>query len=248
MNQPVLYFIGGCHVAGYLVEKSTSFVDHLNTFLAPKSIHRLPYTKIKNLTQLIRPAYKTEAAFMFLQLGNFEFSASWKQILVTTTGLPTWMLKSSGKMKPAYAQQQPFTVSEELKADCNDESWYNPAIEVIKSTIGISLYVCTWLLLRKHRQQFQALNQFIAKNPQTIFICMSPFPSVAETHNLLRRLGGWIIKRRIHAQPNLRWVDTHQVLRDKGSLFADGTHLNEYGHQVLAQHLWMVCRIDMLTN
>ena len=254
MEKLVLTFVGGCHVAGYLVGKSASFVDHLSGFFAPQQVHRLPYTKIEHLTRLIKPAHTTEAAFVFLQLGNFEFSASWKQILSTTAGLPGWGESVLGKSKPAADQsaapQPAATPESSAESGAPNRSrtggaWgsvaVNPVAEALKTTVGAGLYVVTWLLLRKHRQQFRALNQLIALNPQTTFVCMSPFPSTAGTHNLLRRLGGWIMRQRLHNRPNLRWVDTHRVLRDKQRLFADGTHLNESGHRVLAQHLQSVC-------
>lgn len=247
----VLTFVGGCHVAGYLVEKSASFVDHLNRFFAPQLVHRQPYTKIEHLSRFIEASQKTEAAYVFLQLGNFEFSASWRQILATTTGLPNWVPNGPAKLKGIHAPSLPpampqgSAVVANTSTSPNNESWYQsavkPAAEVVKTTVGASLYISTWLFLRKHRQQFHALNKLIMQNPQTTFVCMSPFPSMAPTHNILRRLGGWLMQQRLQTSSNLHWVDTHQVLKDKKKLFVDGIHLNEYGHQVLAQHLRDVC-------
>jgi hypothetical protein len=245
----VLTFVGGCHVAGYLVEKSASFVDHLNGFFAPQLVNRMPYAKIEHLARLIGSSHETEAAFVFLQLGNFEFSASWKQILATTTGLPIRVSNGMSKLEGVPAKPLLPAMPQEPEAiagtGTNYKFWHQsvlkPAADTVKTLVGASLYVSTWLLLRKHRQQFHALNKLIAQNPQTTFICMSPFPSMSRTHNSLRRLGGWIMQQRLQTRSNLRWVDTHQVLQDKKSLFADGIHLNEYGHQVLAQHLRQVC-------
>lgn len=244
MDKSVLTFIGGCHVAGYLVEKSTSFVDHLNGFFAPQRVHRMAYAKIEDLTQLLEDSQTTEATVVFLQLGNFEFSASWKQILATTTGLPAWVPNVSAKSKGLRAQ--PPGPASMASTSSHYQAYYwlagNPIAEAMKTAVGAGLYVFTWLVLRKHRRQFRALNQLIAQNPRTTFVCMSPFPSTAGTHNALRRLGGWIMQQRLQARSNLRWVDTHRVLHNKTGLFgADGIHLNEYGHRVLAQHLQTVC-------
>lgn len=233
------------------MEESASFVDHLNGFFAPQLVHRLPYTKIEHLSRFIGLSHQTEAAFVFLQLGNFEFSASWRQILATTTGLPVWVPNGPAKLKGIHAQSLPSAMHQVTGAmanastGTNNESWYKSAVklaaEVVKTTVGASLYISTWLLLRKHRQQFHALNKLITQNPQTTFVCMSPFPSMARTHNVLRRLGGWIMQQRLQTRSNLHWVDTHQVLKDKKNLFADSIHLNEYGHRVLSQHLREIC-------
>ena len=204
----------------------------------------MAYAKIEHLAQLLGHSQTTEATVVFLQLGNFEFSASWKQILATTTGLPAWVPNGSAKSKGLRAHSlEPGRIA---STSPRHQAYYGfpgkPVVEAMKMAVGTALYLFTWLVLRKYRLQFRALNQLIAQNPQTTFICMSPFPSTAGAHNALRRLGGWIMQQRLQARSNLRWVDTHRVLHDKKGLFsADGIHLNEYGHRVLAQHLRAVC-------
>ncbi|MBD2766486.1 SGNH/GDSL hydrolase family protein [Hymenobacter sp. BT664] len=115
-------------------------------------------------------------------------------------------------------------------------------MDLIKVLVGSTLYVLTWVVLRKYRQQFNLINQLIQENPQTTFVCISPFPAVASTHNLLRRLGGLILKHRFDATPNLRWVDSHDILRRDYAFLPDGIHLNKEGHKALADDLYAVCR------
>lgn len=249
MEKLVLTFVGGCHVAGYLVGQSHSFVDHLNTFFAPQAVHRIPYTKIAKLDSVLEPARKIESKYVFIQLGNFEFSASWKQILTTTTGLPGWVsnLRLPSKSGADVEVQLPTGIGTPAPAhpgaNCiSGLSYARRSIqELSKAGIGGSLYLLTWLVMRKHRRQFQLLNHLIEQNPGSTFVCMSPFPCQSRTHNRLRKLGGWIMGQRLLAQPNLRWVNTHDVLKSEQNLFVDGVHLNEQGHRTLAHHLQAVC-------
>lgn len=242
---PVLGFIGGCHVSGHLVAEHESFVNRLQVEMGACEVISTPHVTISQLQRHILPALRTRSAYMFIQLGNFEFSASWLQIFKCTVGLP-----------PGVARHlvRPFQPAPEPGTD-----WNNPGLEptaptnssttrrtadVVKVALGSLLYVLTWVLLRRYRQQFRLINRVVRQNPHTTFVCLSPFPSAANPHNLLRRLGGQILQHRLTAYPNLRWVDTHQVLSRQDDFLTDGIHLNATGHRVLAEHLRIMCLCD----
>jgi len=247
-EKPVLGFIGGCHVAGYLVENTYSFVDHLSAFFTASQVVKVPYVRIGRLEEHVAPSHKTQSKYVFVQLGNFEFSANWMQILAMTVGVPAFAAAGWTKPSKAATPTPSCTSASPVAAAvaaASGGSWFSRAArrgaEWSKVTIGGILYILTWVLMRKHRQQFHLLNRVIKQNPQSTFVCLSPFPCAAGTHNLLRRLGGRILKHRFDAHPNVRWVDTHRVLKGKRVFFADGIHLNEQGHKTLAVHLQEVC-------
>ena len=247
-----LTFVGGCHVAGYLVEHSASFVNHLEQRLAPCVVLMRPYAKIEKLAQLLDPLVKTKSDYVFLQLGNFEFSASWTQILKSTLGrVPprTSLLAraqgagsaSGGSSLVQTSNVNPQSVSAQLIAGVDSPQ---EELQSSKVLVGSLLYWVSWVLMRKYRKQFHYLNQLIRNNPQTIFVCMTPFPCLPATHNKLRRLGGRIMRHRLWGAANLRWVDTHEILDGQPGIFADGVHLNSEGHRLLADHLCTVCTVS----
>lgn len=254
MDTVRLGFIGGCHIAGYLVENSTSFVEHLDHYFSPCEIQKRPYIKIEKLPKLIRPITTVWADVVFLQLGNFEFSASWKQILETTVGIPALLRpdisrrqQSAGSLSSASAGNCAVSTSSVSDSRTQQQAGLEDSVSErlngMKVALGSLLYVVTWFLWPRYRQPLDALNQLIARSPQSTFVCMTPFPCLSRTHNVLRKVGGWIMKNRLTAQPNLQWVDTHELLGGKAGLFTDGVHLNAEGHKVLADHLWEVCRM-----
>lgn len=261
-TSPVLGFIGGCHVAGYLVEDAGSFADHLGGLFHSSEILKVPYATISKIGKHIDLTRKPRSGYVFVQLGNFEFSASWRQIIATTVGgtaeLPSFISKYSSRKYSYWKQKSGSTTKTDPAATAQRGAMGAAAAEVsalplrsgrafplmdlVKVVVGGSLYFTTWVLLRKHRRQFNLMNQAIRQNPQTTFVCISPLPVVAWPHNLLRKLGGFIFRRRFDAHPNLRWLDSHRVLQREHAIFADGVHLNEEGHKVLAQHLYALCQ------
>ena len=232
----VLGFIGGCHVSGYLVAEHESFVNRLRAGLGAAEILAAPHVAISHLPQHVLPTLRTRSTYVFIQLGNFEFSASWLQILKRTVGLPPGVgcpTPAAAPPVPGPAPTAPISPSATRRA-----------ADMAKVALGSLLYVFTWVLLRRYRQPFRLINRVVRQNPHTTFLCLSPFPSAATPHNLLRRLGGQILQHRLTAYPNLRWVDTHAVLSRQHHFFADGIHLNAAGHQVLAEHLQTLCLGD----
>ena len=206
----------------------------------------MPYMKIDKIDDFFEPTHVTTSDFVFLQLGNFEFSASWRQILSTTVGLPRWVASGiehwAGLPEVLVLQSVAGRRVAAAKLDSLAGLAGARASGLGKVAFGGYLYVLTWVLMRKHRQQFRLMNRVVRQNPQSTFICLTPFPCVAGPHNWLRRLGGLILRHRFDAHPNLRWVDSHRVLQLRSSLFEDGVHLNEKGHQLLAAHLQALCQ------
>jgi hypothetical protein len=259
-THPILGFIGGCHVAGYLVEDAGSFVDHLKDLFRSSEVIKVPYATISKIDKHINPTRKLRSKYVFVQLGNFEFSASWRQIIATTVGgtpeLPSFISKyskySSRKQKTGSAAQassaataqRPSVGSKvaEVSASPLLSTSAFSLLDVTKAVVGSVLYFTTWVVLRKHRQQFNLMNQVVRQNPETTFVCISPLPVVAWPHNLLRRLGSFIFRQRLDASPNLQWLDSHRVLPREHALLADGIHLNEEGHRILAEHLYALCQ------
>ena len=243
-NNPVLGFIGGCHVSGYLVEEHESFPNRLRAEFASPEVLQMPHVAIGRLHHLFSPALRTRSEYVFIQLGNYEFSASWQQILKRTVGLPPRVASCLGRSpQPASGSAATRRPVPAPAAPARTAGGTRVA-DVAKVALASLLYVLTWVLFRRYRQQFRLMNRVVQQNPQTTFVCLSPFPSAAGPHNLLRRLGGRILRHRFTAYPNLRWVDTHQVLGRQHAFLPDGIHLNAAGHRVLAEHLQTVCSCE----
>ena len=234
----VLGFIGGCHISGYLVAEHESFVNRLRAGLGAAEVLAAPHVAISDVPQYVLPTLCTRSTYVFIQLGNFEFSASWLQILKRTVGLPP--VGGCLRRRPSRRGGGSGTGGgsyEPEPAAPSSPSATRRAADMVKVALGSVLYVLTWVLFRRYRQPFRLINRVVRQNPHTTFVCLSPFPSAAAPHNLLRRLGGQILQHRLTTYPNLRWVDTHQVLSRQHHFLADGLHLNAAGHRALAEHL-----------
>lgn len=238
-----LVVVGGCHVVGYLVGQENGFVQHIARRLQASAVQALPHVGIKKVDKVASSLQESRAKFVVLQLGNFEFSASWKQLLQSTLGLPKFLRRSGGK-KSSAASPVPAgaeAIGEQATAEQAPGHHLAPTAALTLSdwfrvVVGGVLYVVSWLIFRKYQRQISELNSLIEQHPRVTFVCLSPFPALAQAHNKLRRLGGWLLRRRVTQQPNLHWVDTFDTL-NREDLFIDGIHLNEQGHRILAEQI-----------
>lgn len=235
-----LVVIGGCHVVGYLVGQENGFVQHLARQMQASAVQALPHVGIKKVDTVAASLQHSRARFVVLQLGNFEFSASWKQLLQSTLGLPKFLRRSFKSETSEVAASELTGISTEASGPAAAAT-VTPAVALslsdwIRVIVGGLLYVVSWLVFRKYQKQFTELNSLIEQHPRVTFVCLSPFPALATAHNRLRRLGGWLLRRRVTQTPNLHWVDTFDTL-NREDLFLDGIHLNQQGHRVLAEQI-----------
>lgn len=77
--------VGGCHVAGYLLNSQPSFVDIINQGVEPSSLIKKSNFQLKNVRQLEHLFSHYSSDVIILQLGNTEFAPSFKDILRINT-------------------------------------------------------------------------------------------------------------------------------------------------------------------
>ncbi|WP_345075174.1 hypothetical protein [Hymenobacter fastidiosus] len=208
-----------------------------------EKVANLPFTQ---LHEFLDDQRKEEEAVVVFQLGNYEFSSDLPTALQHTVGLKrrkksTPSVEAADKTVVAGA-----TASQPSAGEASSMVAKKPSLAGVllyqlswrlRCVIVAGLYLLTWLGLKKHEAAFTLLNAACKTNPDTLFIFLSPFPTQGASDTLIRKLGGWIMKRRLHNHDNLLFVDTHVVLVGSQALFIDNSHLNAEGHQVLAEYL-----------
>lgn len=230
-------YLGGCHIIGWPLTEEQGFPAIISQswpeYMTSK-VSNLPFTR---LHEHINGQQKEEDAVVVFQLGNYEFSNNLPTALRHTLGLKREKRRSSQSVE----NTSNISVEEVGSAAAKRPSLfarlrYNISWR-LRYVLVSGLYLITWLLLKKHKVAFKLLNQSYKNNTDTLFVFLSPFPTLGQADNLIRKLGGWIIKRRMDKHNNLVWVDTHALLVGGQDIFADSSHLNEKGHRIIAKHL-----------
>ena len=229
MKDIQIFVIGGCHVVGYPLGISHAFPTLLCSLNDAEIVGQISNVQFLRLDEFLVRISESQPSHVVLQMGNFEFSASFYHLLrqfkrvFGLTVLP--MSDSSSSSSSSHTN----TV---------DVLPAKGAVDAFMRVMGLGVFtVGTWLLSGRHRRTFQVLNKFIAKNNNIDFYFLSPLPCLDPPANTLRRLGGWLLRRGIDKQSNYYWLDTHQVIPVDSHFFADPSHLSDAGHQALAHLL-----------
>jgi hypothetical protein len=216
-----LVILGGCHVAGYLIDPAQAFPALLGIEVVAQvaTLQFIQLPKHLGAVKELRPSH------VILQLGNYEFSASLRLLLKQYARVLGIRLRAAkaGRDKAMYPVQ----------ADA-------PVLQAPRygRVAGLGLLISgLWVGSALHRRAFRAVNTCMRQHPATQFIFLSPLPHLDPAVNALRRLGGWLLYRGLKRLANCHWLDSHQLLRREPALFMDQGHLNEQGHRLLAQGL-----------
>ncbi|MDO7885968.1 hypothetical protein [Hymenobacter cheonanensis] len=235
MKPVALVVLGGCHVAGYPIGHSQAFPAQLNELLGGQLVGQVAHLKFTRLPEHLRLIDQLQPTHVVLQLGNHEFADSFRPLLRQLRAVlwpqPPEPAGAGHTTKPPKPTAPPAAAA---------SAWPLPAAQVRHwlRVGGLSLLTTLlWLLSPAHRRSFWALNACIRRHPGTSFIFLSPFPSLHPTQNAVRRVGGWLLRRRLVARANCHWLDSHRLLRPSQQLFVDASHLNRRAHQVLAYGL-----------
>ena len=229
MKGTQIFVMGGCHVVGYPLGISHAFPTLLCGLSNSKVVGQVANVQFLRLADYLVRINEVQPSHVVLQIGNFEFSASFYHLLrqfKRAFGLAVSPLSSSSSS------------SSSLQINSVDALPAKGRLDAFIRVMGLGLFTTgMWLLSGKHHRVFQALNNCIAQNPNTEFYFLSPLPCLDPPANTLRRLGGWLLRRGLDTRPNNHWLDTHQVIPNDGHFFADPSHLSSAGHQALAQLL-----------
>jgi hypothetical protein len=212
--------VGGCHVAGYGVDSEQSFPVLLAKLLDGEVVGQTAHARFVDLPYHLEPLLTQQPSHVVMQVGNYEFSASWYRLL-RQLKLKRWA-KRPPEEQPSAALGHRRTVS----------------LATYSQVAVMSLLMTAlWLFSAPHRRSFQTLKRCMQQHPATTFIFLSPFPDLNPGDDMLRRFGGWLLRHRLSRRPNLHWVDSHQLLRTDAQLYVDSSHLNSQGHRALSYGL-----------
>ncbi|MGI4887384.1 MAG: SGNH/GDSL hydrolase family protein [Janthinobacterium lividum] len=224
--------MGGCHVAGWPIGPDRAFPALLEEALAGTLVMQTPNVQFVRLPEQLARLEAAHPSHVVLQLGNYEFSPSLRSIL-------TQFKRELTKQSKVKRRNSGSSSSSSTKSPLGTIPAPLPSrIAYYTRLVGIGFLTATlWCLSTRHQQAFRALNAYMRQHPATSFIMLSPFPCVDPVATRLRRWGGWLLRQRLAVLPNVQWLDSHQLLGNNNELFVDQLHLNEKGHQFLAQGL-----------
>lgn len=232
IQKPTIAVLGGCHVVGYALEDEEPFSVLLTRLLEGTLARQVANVQFIHLPKHLVQLEFSRLTYVVLQLGNYEFSASFRLLLRQFKR--AFNLTKSVRPSKQPSQATTSGHSNVANHDVPHRNWLAEHIRVS----GLSLLTATlWLTSAKHRRAFRALNESIQRCPNTTFIILSPFPCLEPAANALRQFGGQLMRRRLRNQPNLHWFDSHQLLRADPCLFVDQLHLNGEAHRMVAHSL-----------
>ena len=218
--------LGGCHVSGYPIGPTHAFPTQLCALLDGEVLAQVANLQFVRLPDHLATIGALQPSHVVLQIGNYEFSASLRSLLQQYKR--ALGIQSSKKKSVQSASLS----SIESAAPATPESSY------FFRVVGLGLItIVLWLFSARHRRTFRALNACMRENSETAFVFLSPFPCLSPAHSTLRKLGGWLLRRGLAAQPNCHWIDSLEVLSSDRKLFVDQLHLNKKAHRALAYRL-----------
>ena len=188
---------------------------------------QVPNLSFVQLPEHLAAIHALHPSHVVLQLGNHEFSASWRRLghqLCRAVGV------QPKNKKPLTDAAHPMSSA-------------GPALPISRlayyaRVAATSLLTAAlWVFSTQYRRSFRALNDCMRQHPNTAFIFLSPFPCLVPADNALRDFGGWLFRGLLADLPNRHWLDSHRVLRPDRQMFVDTSHLNEIAHRVLAHSL-----------
>lgn len=238
-------YLGGCHVMGWPLHQSQAFPALMNKMWQSYATEKVANLPFSGLHEHLSPVRNEKDVLVLFQLGNYEFSAEWNAVLKQTLGISS--------KKKSFVPAVVVNNSEESAAQDSAHTGTSSRTVAKRPTrLGVLFYRMTWLLrcipqallyiiswdvFKKNSASFQLLNKSIDKNKSTLFVFLTPFPTANVQDSFLRKIGGWIMRRKIIKRNNVVWIDAHSILNVKNDIFYDASHLNIKGHQILANYL-----------
>jgi hypothetical protein len=220
MSNTMIAF-GGCHVAGYKVGPENSFINVLAKSSGFECIHKAPQFQIKKSIEIREKINTHNPEIVILQLGNFEFQGSLKEILKKKISSKTENDTEYGINDNISQEVFKLPESRNIKKGWLLNNFINPLI---------------WgVLLRKNRIHLRNIQQIIRENPSTHFIVLSPMPCSKISDNIIRRKAGKWYKKLFSPLSNVTYIDLFRFIAVDKRYFIDPAHLNTTGHRILGR-------------
>lgn len=223
--------MGGCHVVGWPHSKARPFPTLLSELVDANIVGRVPHLRLSHLAGSLAAVDELRPTHAVFQLGNYEFTGYLKSLVHQYNRLFDTRLVEE-KLCHYAAEAH----AAEAHAGAPALRRTGPAHYARVGAAG-ALIAGLWLFSRKYRASFGRLAACARQYPCTSFIFLSPLPCLSSADNALRRFGGWLLRHRLPALPNVHWLDSHQLLGTEAALFVDASHLNQRAHQALAYGL-----------
>lgn len=223
--------MGGCHVLGWPQSKARPFPTLLSELMGAAVVGRVPHLRLACLAEGLAAVHALRPTHAVFQLGNYEFTGYLKSLVHQYNRL----------FDTRLVEEKLGHYAEEAHAEAADagplpRAGAGPGYYARLSAAG-ALIAGLWLFSRRYRASFGSLAACARQHPGTSFIFLSPLPCLAPADNAMRRFGGWLLRHRLPALPNVHWLDSHQLLGAEAELFVDAAHLNQRAHQALAYGL-----------
>jgi lysophospholipase L1-like esterase len=226
-----LAVVGGCHVAGWTLKPGElSFVDILQQNLPVVKIIKKSSFKLENIRLIEHLITHTHTNYILLQLGNNEFSVSYRTIF---------------HLSSSFMQNE--------QTNKTDIPFAGDADSIIIKFIKYTLLPIRWIYgINRNKEYLNTLCSIIKKYPDKNFIILSPFPMYDQ--NYPRRKAGLFYKRLFAKLPNVEFIDSFRVVPSKKEYFNDKIHLNARGHQLLGDFIskrisnYIVSRVNILLS
>lgn len=216
--------IGGCHVAGYKVGEENSFVNVVSRSTGYECIHRAANYQIKKTTGIREKINTNQPDIVLLQLGNYEFHASLKQLFQTKKKNKSKLSENSGLVKKSDdTDKQPLLLPlvKEPKAGFFLRNLITPFI---------------WIVLKyRNRLYLKNIKDIIKENPSQTFVILSPIPCFKTSDNLIRNKAAKWYKKLYATLPNVTYIDLFRYIASDKRYFADPGHLNSTGHRIMGR-------------
>ncbi|AMJ64339.1 hypothetical protein AXW84_02025 [Hymenobacter sp. PAMC 26628] len=225
--------MGGCHVVGWPQSKARPFPTLLSELVGAKVVGQVPHLRISHLAEGLASVHALRPTHAVFQLGNYEFTGYLKSLVHQYNHLFDTRLVE--ETLGHYAEKAPAEAAG-TGAPLGRRGGLGPAHYARVGAAG-ALVTGLWLFSRQYRASFRNLAACARQHPGTSFIFLSPLPCLTPADNAMRRFGGWLLRRRLPALPNVHWLDAHQLLGAEPALFVDAAHLNQRAHQALAYGL-----------
>lgn len=227
MKRIEIMVLGGCHVAGYAISAAHAFPKLLAELLQGEVVAQVPNLSFVQLPEHLAAIHALHPSHVVLQLGNHEFSASWRR-------LGHQLCRAVG-VRPK--NKKPLTNAAHPMSSAGPALPISRLAYYARVAATSLLTAALWVFSPQYRRSFRALNDCMRQHPNTAFIFLSPFPCLVPADNALRDFGGWLFRGLLADLPNRHWLDSHRVLRPDRQMFVDTSHLNEIAHRVLAHSL-----------
>lgn len=205
--------VGGCHVGGAFLDGQPSFVDIINKMFKPSSLIKKSGFQLKNVSQLEHLYSHYSSDIIILQLGNNEFNPGLNSLF-------------------PIRKKNNDTTGRERKLLTDQEKFHRHNFLFEKIIWFMS--PLRWLYAISHNKRYlEELFLQIQNYGNKQFIVISPFPKTMQNYS--RKQASSYYRRLFGKLPNVAFIDSFNYIPSKKDYFNDMIHLNERGHQLLAE-------------